>query len=360
LSLGTEPDASAFGSRDDIEMVRKHAARVMRLPADAIDTKQPLSELGLDSLMAIELRTQLGAELGVDLSLNPLRMRRSVEEIAAYLHQDREPPPVFQEVSGRKLRNLELDVPRVHLVPLQQGGGQTPLFFVPAGYGDLLAFQDIANALGADQPVYGLQPASAKQVKTIRQMSIYRLVSAYIAEIKKVQPQGPYFLSGYSAGGIIVVELARELLRQGDKVGLLVIFDPPSHVPFWLDWFYAINYRLCLHTRLINVIRNVRSRMIRRMFHTVLDEGLRTHTTVTREHLVAPYPGRITHFRARLSQSSFVSLRPVGWFWRKTARDGVEVHWIPGTHYGMLRGPGAGVVVDELADCLQRAKTAKE
>ncbi|MFM9961021.1 MAG: beta-ketoacyl synthase N-terminal-like domain-containing protein [Planctomycetaceae bacterium] len=352
-------DRELVARPDLIELVRDHAARVMRLPAAEIDPTQPLSELGLDSLMAIELRTQLGQRLGVDLSLNPLRMRRSVEEIAAYLHQDQEPPRGFQEVSSSQRRNLELDVPRVHLVPLQQAGDQTPLFFVPAGYGDLLAFQDIANALGPDQPVYGLQPASAKQVKTIRQMSIYRLVSAYITEIKKVQPTGPYFLSGYSAGGIIVVELARELMRQGDEVGLLVIFDPPSHVPFWLDWFYAINYRLCLHTRLLDVIRNMRSRLIRRMFHTVLDEGLRTHTTVTRDHLVAPYPGRITHFRARLSQSSLVSMRPVGWFWRKTARDGVEVHWIPGTHYGMLRGPGAGVVVDELADCLKRAKAQR-
>ena len=358
--LKKTPDPLPVAQPELIELVRSHAARVMRMPVDSIDPKQPLSELGLDSLMAIELRTQLGQQLGMELSLNPLRMRRSVEEIATYLYSDKEPPRGFQEVPGSKLHNLELDVPRVHLVPLQQGGDQLPLFFVPAGYGDLLAFQDIANALGADQPVYGLQPASAKQVKTIRQMSIYRLVSAYISEIKKVQPTGPYFLSGYSAGGIIVVELARELLRQGDQIGLLVIFDPPSHVPFWLDWFYALNYRVCLHTHLIGLIRNVRSRLIRRMFHTVLDEGLRTHTTVTREHLVAPYPGRITHFRARLSQSSLVSLCPVGWFWRKTARDGVEVHWIPGTHYGMLRGPGAGVVVDELADCLKRAKTAKD
>ena len=227
---------------------------------------------------------------------------------------------------------------------------------MPAGYGDLLAFQDVAHALGSDQPVYGLQPASAKQVKTIRQMSIYRLVSAYITEIKKVQPTGPYQLSGYSVGGIIAVELARELLRQGEKVGLLVVFDPPSHVPFWLDWFYAALYRLCLLTRLTSLVRPIRSKFIQRLFHAVFDEGLRTHTTVAREHRVATYPGRITHFRASLSQTGLVSLKPMGWFWRRIAQDGVEVHWIPGTHYGMLRGAGAGVVVDELYDCLRRAR----
>ncbi len=232
------------------------------------------------------------------------------------------------------------------------------MFFIPAGYGDLFAFQQISHAIGMNQPVYGLQPASAKRVKTFRQMSIYRLVSAYISEIKKVQPEGPYYLSGYSAGAIIAVELARELERQGKEIGLLAIFDPPSHVPFWLDTFYEVNYRISVATGLMDLVGRLRSRFARRLFHTVLDEGLRTHTSVTRGHRVAPYPGRITHFRARLSQSSLVSMKPVGWFWRRTAQVGIEVHWIPGTHYGMLRGSGASVVVDELRDCLERATSS--
>ena len=338
-----------------IELILKHTAKVMYLPVEEIDPNQPLSDLGLDSLMAVELQTRLEQAFGAGASLNPLRMRRSIAEIATYLSVP-DAPSVFKESTGVRSANHELDVPRVHLVPLQPNGSQSPLFFVPAGYGDLLAFQDVAHALGSDQPVYGLQPASAKQVKTIRQMSIYRLVSAYITEIKNIQPTGPYQLSGYSVGGIIAVELARELLRQGEKVGLLVVFDPPSHVPFWLDWFYAALYRICLLTRLTSLVRPVRSKFIQRLFHAVFDEGLRTHTTVAREHRVAPYPGRITHFRANLSQTGLVSLKPMGWFWRWIARDGVEVHWIPGTHYGMLRGAGAGVVVDELYDCLRRAR----
>jgi thioesterase domain-containing protein len=54
-----------------------------------------------------------------------------------------------------------------------------------------------------------------------------------------------------------------------------------------------------------------------------------------------------------------VSLKPIGRFWRRIAEQGIEEHWIPGTHYGMLRGPGASVVVDELRDCLQRAEASQ-
>ncbi len=341
------------------DMVRNHAARVMRLKPDDIELTQPLSELGLDSLMATELRAQLGYSCGRELSLNTLQMRRSVQEIAAYVHEDQASEDARDHATADSaFPDLEVNTPRANLVPLQPNGTKTPLFFIPAGYGDLFAFQQISHAIGMNQPVYGLQPASAKRLKTFRQMSIYRLVSAYISEILKVQPEGPYFLSGYSAGAIIVVELARELKRQGKEVGLLVIFDPPSHVPWWLDSFYEVNYRLSVATGLINVAGRLRSRFARRLFHTVLDEGLRTHTSVTRNHRVAPYPGRITHFRASLSQSSLVGMKPAGWFWRRIAQDGSEVHWIPGTHYGMLRGSGASVVVDELRDCLQRATSS--
>jgi hypothetical protein len=107
------------------------------------------------------------------------------------------------------------------------------------------------------------------------------------------------------------------------------------------------------------VVRRLRSRLVTRLFHTVMDEGLRTHTAVTREHRVEPYPGRITYFRATLSQVRLLNLKLVGRFWQRIAQGGIEVHWIPGTHYGMLRGRGASVVVDELKDCLQRSRMRK-
>ncbi|MBC8352031.1 MAG: acyltransferase domain-containing protein [Planctomycetes bacterium] len=340
-----------------MELVRDHAAEKMRLDPSLIDADRPLAEFGLDSLQAAELKMRLEESLGRDLSLKPLQMRRSLREIADYLADDLQRTDVGSVNSTDPLAKLDARIAHAQVTTLQPSGGETPLFFVPAGYGDLYAFEEIAQALGREHPVYGLQPASAELIKTIRQVSIHRLVSAYVNAMKQIQPDGPYMLAGYSVGGIIVVELARELRRQGNEVSLLVALDPPTHIPRWLDWFYMTVYRAARFTRLLEYANRVRSRRVKRMFQAFLDEGLRTHTTIARQHRVTPYPGMITYFRARWSQSSFVSMWPVSWFWRRIAQDGLELHWIPGTHYGMLRGAGQSVVVDELYDCIQRAES---
>jgi len=241
------------------------------------------------------------------------------------------------------------------LVRLQPEGVEPPLFFVPAGYGDLLAFQEVAKLLGFDRPVYGLQPPAAKHVKAIRHMSIYRLISIYIAEIKKVQPHGPYRLSGYSAGGIIAIEMARELTRMGEQVAMLVALDPPVRVPHLLDQFYKLAYRFCDGTRLSYLIRKMRWRPLRHMFHAILDEGLRTHTAVTAGHVAAPFPGRIAYFRATRSWVSALSLGRSRRFWKRAEQDGAELHRVPGSHYGMLRGKNGEALAEELRDCLKRS-----
>ena len=57
----------------------------MRLPADGIDPVRPLSEMGMDSLMAVELRLALEGRLRVDLPLVSLAEGTSVTSIAARL-----------------------------------------------------------------------------------------------------------------------------------------------------------------------------------------------------------------------------------------------------------------------------------
>ena len=104
------------------------------------------------------------------------------------------------------------------LVWLRKHGGKPPLFFIPAGHGDMRTFRDVVALLDNDRPVYGLWIPRVELIEGLRNKPVSWLVSVYVTELKRVQPEGPYHLSGYSAGGLIMVEVARELIRKGDTV----------------------------------------------------------------------------------------------------------------------------------------------
>ena len=79
-------------------------------------------------------------------------------------------------------------------------GGDKPPSISCRGYGDLFAFRDIVVLLDDDRPAYGLLPPGTELVKrrAAQRASVHWLVSMYVAEIKQVQPLGPYHLVGYS------------------------------------------------------------------------------------------------------------------------------------------------------------------
>ena len=230
------------------------------------------------------------------------------------------------------------------------------LIFIPAGYGDMRTFRDIVARLDDDRPIYGLWPPKAGLVEGLRNKPVHWLVSAYIAEIRRVQPAGPYHLSGYSAGGLAMTAVARELVRQGDTVDALILFDPPVYIPRWIDLWFKIFYNLCNLTPLTDAIRwTLIRRWDSRLLRWVSDEGLCTHVSVLHSHDVGPYPGRITYFLPRRSWIRLLNLSSIGKSWRKTARGGLDVHWMSGYHHEMMRGSQTELIADGLRDCLERS-----
>ncbi len=109
------------------------------------------------------------------------------------------------------------------LVPLQTGAsGRRPLFCVHPVGGEVVAYRPLARHLGAGQPVYGLQSPDPP-LADLREMA-----GRYAAAVREVQPEGPYRLAGWSMGGVVAYEMARQLQALGEKVEVLALIDSIS------------------------------------------------------------------------------------------------------------------------------------
>jgi len=118
-----------------------------------------------------------------------------------------------------------------HLVAMHdgEGGPNTPFFLVAGMFGNVLNLRHLAHLLGADRPFYGLQ-ARGLYGEEEPHTSIEQAATDYIAEIRSVQPHGPYLLGGFSGGGITAFEITRQLEAVGEKVAMLAMLDTPLPV----------------------------------------------------------------------------------------------------------------------------------
>src|SRR5690606_1930791 len=109
------------------------------------------------------------------------------------------------------------------LVAINENGTHMPIFLAPAATGGCLYYKDLSEALGANQPVYGLN-ARGLDGELPPYETIEEMATCFIEEIQKVDPYGPYILGGYSSGGKVAFEMALQLFRKGFEVKKLLIF----------------------------------------------------------------------------------------------------------------------------------------
>ncbi|CAM2767564.1 amino acid adenylation domain-containing protein [Mycobacterium intermedium] len=108
------------------------------------------------------------------------------------------------------------------IVVLRNSGDRPPLFLVHPMGGNVLCYLDLVKHLPDDQPVYALQAAGAEPGATpLRSMS--ELAASYIAAIRRVCPEGPYHVGGWSFGGYVAVEMARQL--PDEELACLILLD---------------------------------------------------------------------------------------------------------------------------------------
>jgi len=199
------------------------------------------------------------------------------------------------------------------------------------------------------------------------------MATQYVEEIRKLQPEGPYFLGGHSYGGMIVFEMAQQLQRQGQNVALLAMLDAPGpnfEHKHTTDYYRQALTQHSLSDRLVYITDG----LIRRFkYHTnqflrymaalwfkqierPLSDDLRLtriiefNTRAIETYEPQVYPGKLTLLCGEVLSAD----TELGWtHW---AGDGVEMHFVPGNHDDFLYEPGVCAVAAQLASCLENAR----
>ena len=94
--------------------------------------------------------------------------------------------------------------------------------------GNVLEYHALVNRLDPDQPVYAFQ-ARGLDGHVVRDPSVEEMASAYIEELQKFQPLGPYYLGGFCLGGLLAFEAAQQLAEKGQEVAFLFIIQSIHH-----------------------------------------------------------------------------------------------------------------------------------
>ncbi|WP_171908861.1 condensation domain-containing protein, partial [Streptomyces nanshensis] len=110
------------------------------------------------------------------------------------------------------------------LLPLRDTGSRPPLFCVHPAAGIAWSYAGLTTSLGTDQPVYGLQARGLDGTEVLP-ATVGEMAADYLAQVRSVQPSGPYHLLGWSFGGLVAHEMAVQLQCGGEQVGLLSVLD---------------------------------------------------------------------------------------------------------------------------------------
>jgi amino acid adenylation domain-containing protein len=348
---------------------------------------QPISitdnffELGGHSMLVVLLIARIEERMGKRLPMMSLFQAPTIVELSKLLRPD------------------AASTSWSSLVPIQPKGSMWPLFFPHAAGGHVLCYTELARELGEDQPFYGLQ-AAASSSEAISQSRIEMMATEYVGALRSIRPRGPYLLGGWSMGGIIAFEIARQLREQGEEIALLALIDSeaPTGKPIAYNWAALLGTfarELGLSYDDLTIPRQKFSALpqmaqLRQIwseakaanlvppdiklaeFRSVFDTHKRNAHTM-RSYAGGAYSGRVTLIRAEEQLGFLFGNYPDNYFinleinqdgvdprdplkgWGRWAAEGVDMYTLPGDHYSMVRQPNVKVLARQLRECIQKA-----
>jgi thioesterase domain-containing protein/acyl carrier protein len=184
---------------------------VLLVPVRASD--DDFFDSGGDSLKAITFVLELERALGLEISLTLINEAPAFGELCQALRERRGPGAT-------------------PLVTLKAGDGSCPLFFIHGFGGNVVRLLPAARRLAYPGAVIGIRARGVVRGEAPH-TSIEAMAADYLREITRRQPNGPYYLCGYSSGGLVAFEIARRLSESGEEVALVGLFDTRTSPLRW-------------------------------------------------------------------------------------------------------------------------------
>lgn len=323
-------------------------------------------QVGGHSLLVVRLMARIENDLGVRLPISSLLEAPTIEKMARLVVLGK------QQSEGKSHSKPQKTTRRI--VPLQEGNGLPPLFLIPGAGGHVISFRELAMALGAEWPIFGLQP-SDYDLKQLSYSSVETLASALVEDLLKVEADGPFYLLGYSAGGLIAFEIAQKLIIDGKNVALLGLIDTygpgyPRPLPFrirliqhlrklqTLQFLTALKYTFgrigTFLNRLLISLHGMGTIAIRSNSKKVVNPQTRTWSWDDLRNRYKPrtYAGCIDLFRGEDPNYIGADFGGSTLGWDRLVKGEVKVHPIQGQHLDLVKRPFVYELAAKIRKCL--------
>ena len=337
------------------------------LDAPALRRNDDFFSLGGHSLMTLRLFADIEMEFGRRLPVASIFESPTLAELAGRIDSD------GAEAAWKSL------------VPIAPAGWKRPLFCVHGAGGNVALFAKLGRSLDPERPLYGLQ-AQGLDGTTRPHRQIEAMAAHYLAEIRGVQPRGPYLLGGICKGAQVALEMSQQLQALGEEVSLLVVLDSKEPNLYGAARRDARRrrqrrrQRSKAETPRDRRLRHLRKRwrrarlLVRRARRRSWPERMgaarakfrprpdrehlkrvrRANSRAIRTYVARPFAGRIA-----LIESEQTARRPERGArrgWARVASGGLDYVVAPGDHRSMLREPQVRVVAERLARLLDDAE----
>ncbi|KAE8447936.1 hypothetical protein EG329_010008 [Mollisiaceae sp. DMI_Dod_QoI] len=235
LEDSTDDEKSSSDEKGSLgELIRATIAEEMGVDTEEIADTVDLSTLGMDSLMSLTILGRLREKTDLTLPGDLLVTNSNIRDIKRSLGIDAPapvkvaPPPPASIPKQVDMQVSRMPPQRLATSVLLQGSLRSAtkqLWVIPDGGGSATSYVDIPD-LSPKVAVMGLNSPYMKTPEEYK-CGVIGMATAFITEMKRRQPAGPYLLAGWSAGGVIAFEAVNQLTKNGDEVEKLILIDSP-------------------------------------------------------------------------------------------------------------------------------------